>query len=228
MKPGTEGAAAGRIVLALEHLGEHAGAVELALRLAQSRRAELAGVLIEDLNLLRAAALPFACEIMAHAGEERPVGSALMQARLRRQAQRMQAEIERKAGAEGVRTSFRTVRGVGVRAALELREEADLFVVGRRGRGRWAGAGAAARIVAVEDPGKPAEPLEAAVRRIEAELTAGTEAAVERVAWRGAADLAAACRSLRPALLVAPAALVGAEALDLLLERVDCPVVLVA
>lgn len=226
MNPPTEGAAAGRVILALEHRGAHAGALELALRLAQSCGAELAGVLVEDLNLLRAAALPFACEIMAHAGDEREMGLALLQQRLRRLAQRLQAEIERKASAGGVRTSFRTARGVGLRAVLELREATDLFVFGRPGRRRWPGAGTDLRIVAVADGSTDPERLDAAVRRIEAELPAGTNAVVERVAWRGATELAATCRTLRTALLVAPAATVGAAEVELLLDRLDCPVVL--
>ncbi|MDR3419578.1 MAG: hypothetical protein P4L83_25640 [Nevskia sp.] len=224
MKTRTEGAAAGRVLLAIEQLGPHLDAMELAVRLAQSFDAELAGVLIEDLNLLRAAGLPFVRELVAYAGEERALDPGLLLDRQRRQFRRWQVEIEHKAGEEGVRTTFHTARGVGVRAALELRLAADLIVFGRRGRGRWGEAVVASRMLVLEDGGDAAARVEAVVARLGGDWP---EASVQRMRWRGVEELVAAVRRVRPALVAAPAGLIGASELEGVLERVSCPVVLV-
>jgi len=104
----------------LEAMGELAAAME----------AELAGLFVEDINLLRLAGLPFARAFsQERPGEQRLETGALEEA-LRAQARAAERALAAVAARAGVPYSFRVTRGLLESALLEAAQEADLLALG--------------------------------------------------------------------------------------------------
>jgi hypothetical protein len=220
-----------RIVLALECAGAHPAAMRMALRLARRHAAELAGLLIEDINLLHAAALPFTREITLH-GEERELEPEVLLRQLQRMAQELQRELARQAGELGVRMDFRTLRGVGIRAALETASEAELLVTGRPSRRRWPGGVHAPRVVLLagsSEDFRRARELALALMEEEGAASPPREAPEWLLLpWPKAAESLDVLRGEQPVLIVAVKTADGesSEILQALLEVSECPVAL--
>ena len=126
-----------RILLALEPWGIHQASLELALQLARAHGAELAGLLIEDLNLLRAADLPFTSEIMWTGAEERRLDPEVLLRRLRAETERLKESVVKRAESVGVRWSFRSVQALDIRGALAEIKKEELMIMGRLSRTPW-------------------------------------------------------------------------------------------
>ena len=100
-----------RIVAAL-HLHRRPGnGLEAIAELASRMEADLLGLFIEDVELLRLAALPFACEIGAASARQRGMDLAEMERSMRARAQDLQAALGAALGARNVPWSFRVARG---------------------------------------------------------------------------------------------------------------------
>ena len=82
-----------RVLLAQSIAGSHSGARQLALQLARRHRAELLQLIIEDLELLRAANLPVAIEVLRSTGEHRSLRSHDLEAAARTQAEELLKEL---------------------------------------------------------------------------------------------------------------------------------------
>ena len=225
MNAPAEAARIRRVILALEHSGVPPTTIELALRLARQRDAELAALLIENSNLLRAAAFPAAREILRHTGTERALNTAVLVQQLQRTARRLQSELERKAGAGGVRTSFRTLRGPGIHAALDSGLANDLLLFSRPASARPP---APTSPVAIVDlGGSSAQRVEAVAKDLLEGFAPRPTPPLVRINGATSAAIASACAVLQPNLLVMPASALPSVQLRALLDRIACPVLLV-
>ncbi len=118
-----------RILIALDASAQSLAALEQAAALAARLDAELLGLFVEDINLLRLAGLPFAREIGAHSARTRRLDDAGMERTLRVQARRAQQALSSVSERLRVQCSFRVARGqVGVRV-LEAAHDVDLVTI---------------------------------------------------------------------------------------------------
>jgi hypothetical protein len=105
--------------------------LEAAATLAADWQAELAGLFVEDIDLVRAAALPFCSELDFATAAVRPLESLALARSLRDRAEAMRAAIERQAATSRIEWTFRTSQGELVRETLAAGSEAELFIVCR-------------------------------------------------------------------------------------------------
>lgn len=134
-----------RIVVALDASAHSVAALEVAARLARTLEAELVGIYVEDLELVRVAQLPFALEIDFFSGRPRRIRSRGIERQLAHHAGRAREALRRVAERLELRWSFHTVRG---RPAVELggfAAETDLVTLGTRGRSMGRGLGSTTR-----------------------------------------------------------------------------------
>jgi len=122
-----------RIVVTLN--GSPAGplALDIAVRLAAALGAELEGIFIEDINLMRLADLPFLREVRAHSLVEQAISAADLQRDLHLLARQAESKLQRAAAAGGVRCSFRVWRGHARLETLNSSFEADILSLGGTG-----------------------------------------------------------------------------------------------
>jgi nucleotide-binding universal stress UspA family protein len=106
-------------------------AVEAATRLAAELQAELQGLFVEDINLLRLAELPFAREIAYASAVRRPLDFTVMERSLRAKAEEVRQALADSAHRVSVEWSFTVKRGHVTRAMLEAASAADLLITGR-------------------------------------------------------------------------------------------------
>jgi nucleotide-binding universal stress UspA family protein len=138
-----------RILVALDASPHSLAALEAAFELADALKAEIVGIFVEDVNLLRLAGLPFAREVGYPSGTDRPLDSVSMERALRIQAGQAREALAGVAARRQVRWSFRVVRGQVAAELLTAAHEADLLALGRAS---WASSrrvplGATARVV---------------------------------------------------------------------------------
>jgi len=129
-------AAPRRVLLALEPAGINPGSLQIAVQLSRTLRAELTSLLLEDVALLRAAALPFAREI-SHSGTERMLDPATLERSLRVRADRLREELARQIDPSGIAWSLRSLRGPGLETLLNEIRQSDVTVFGRAQRTPW-------------------------------------------------------------------------------------------
>jgi nucleotide-binding universal stress UspA family protein len=122
-----------RILVALDASPDSLAALQAAVRLAARMEAELLGLFVEDVNLLRVAESPFAREILYPSARETPVSRSSMELLLRRQSEQARAALESAAQRAQVRCVFRTVRGQVASELLSAAAEADLLAMGKLG-----------------------------------------------------------------------------------------------
>ena len=120
-----------RILVALDASPPSLAALETAVNLAERLDAELQGLFVEDINLLRLAQLPFARELRfpSHAAQE--VDTPQMEEQLRGQAAQAQRLLRQLAESRNITYSFTVVRGVVAASLLKATLDSDLLVLGR-------------------------------------------------------------------------------------------------
>lgn len=116
-----------RILVALDASPASLEALESAAELAARWKAELLGLFVEDVDLLRLAAAASATRFVYPTASEQPLSVFDMESELRALAERARSELGRAAAHLGVRWSFRTVRGRMVTETLLAAAEADLL-----------------------------------------------------------------------------------------------------
>jgi nucleotide-binding universal stress UspA family protein len=143
-----------RILVALYASAHSLAALETAVRLAANLRAELTGLFVEDVNLLRLADLPFAREVRTLSATTHQLNSQRVAADMRTQAARAQRALLRAAEESQLPTSFRIVRGHVPSELLAAAGEADLLLLGRTSRPvtQRSRLGSTARIVVTRAP----------------------------------------------------------------------------
>lgn len=143
-----------RIVVGVDESAHSRAALEAAAELAEAFEAELEGVFVEDVNVLRAVEHTFGYEISVFSGSPRSVQVGELERQLRERARRLQELFDRIARRSALRRQFRTVRG---RVDAELHQavgDEDLLALGRRGASgsERSSLGSTARSLAVEGP----------------------------------------------------------------------------
>ena len=125
-----------RIVVALDGSLYGLVALEAAASVAAALHAELVGLFVEDVNLLRLAELPFAREISYLAAAPRKLDVTGMTRQLQARATQAQEQLRQTAESKEIRWRFSVVRGLIADELLGATPETDLLVLGRVSRPR--------------------------------------------------------------------------------------------
>jgi nucleotide-binding universal stress UspA family protein len=132
-----------RILVALDASPHSLAALDAATELAVNLGAELSGLFVEDVNLLRLAQLPFSKEMDFMTQSSRSLDRAYLERQLRVQASRMRRALAERAEHSQVPWSFGVARGAITSELLKAAAEADLTILGKSGwsltRGRRLG-----------------------------------------------------------------------------------------
>lgn len=144
-----------RILVALDASSHSAAALEAAAELASRYGAELQGLYVEDVNLLRLAQLPFAQEVGQFTAIRRQLDVQEVRRQIRGQTGRIRRMFEVTTRRTRVRWSFQVTRGTVVNEVLDAASDVDALVLGRAGwslvaPGRM---GSTARAVLAQAPG---------------------------------------------------------------------------
>jgi nucleotide-binding universal stress UspA family protein len=108
--------------------------LKAAAELAARMNAELIGIFVEDINLLRVADLPFGQEIRLYSAQPESMSTTELERLLRMQARQAETSLQREAEIFRVHHTFNVRRGIVPREVLAAALEADLLVLGRSGR----------------------------------------------------------------------------------------------
>ncbi len=122
-----------RILVALDASPHSLAALEAAVELAALMEAEMLGLFVEDVNLLRMAELPFAQEVCVSTTACRWLDVQAIERDLRAQAARLRRMLAVHAGRARVRWSFEVARGVIAHELLTAAAQADMISLGRAG-----------------------------------------------------------------------------------------------
>jgi len=119
-----------RVVVSFDATPAGEAALETAIGLAAALDAEITGLYVEDIGLVRMAALPFTRELGLTSALLRPIETADIERALRLQAEQTRALLAAAAAALNLRWSFQVVRGHSVNAVFEFGEGGALVVLG--------------------------------------------------------------------------------------------------
>jgi nucleotide-binding universal stress UspA family protein len=121
-----------RILVAVDASPQSNAALDMAARLAATMQAELCGLFVEDVNLLRMAEAPSAREI-AYPGKAAPTSRASMERTLKARSEQIRNTVAAVAHRAKVPWSFRSVRGHVTTALRSAISEHDMIAIGRIG-----------------------------------------------------------------------------------------------
>jgi nucleotide-binding universal stress UspA family protein len=122
-----------RILVAVDASPHSRAALVAAVEMAARFEAELSGLFVEDINVLRAAALPFARELGEFSARRRQMEVERIERRLRARSRRVRELLEALSSERSIRSTFRVVRGVVPSEVQAAAGDADMLVVGRAG-----------------------------------------------------------------------------------------------
>lgn len=148
-------AAGGRVLVLLDGSRPSFAALEAAAEIAQSRGAEVLGIYVEEINLLRTAGYAFALEVGASSGQARPLDTGRIEARMQSLADQCRQGLEQAMTQRGIRQALKRCRGQVVSEVLSLAQPDDLLILGRVGWSAAPGArlGSTARTLVRQAPG---------------------------------------------------------------------------
>ena len=115
-----------RILIAVDPCHRDLIALERALGLAERMRAELIALFVEDENLLRLSALPFAREVQRSSAGERKLDKQQLTRQLQYHTTSLRESIQRSADRRNVRLATKVIQGEITRAALTALLETDV------------------------------------------------------------------------------------------------------
>ena len=119
-----------RILVALDASAHSRAALETASELASRLDAELTGLFVEDINLLRLAELPFAREIGYPSALRRELNLDAIEGVFKGIAEQARRAMAEAAGKVRVPWTFRVARGMVASELLAALAEADLLTIG--------------------------------------------------------------------------------------------------
>jgi nucleotide-binding universal stress UspA family protein len=122
-----------RILVALDASPHSLAALEAAADLAASFQAELIGLFVEDVNLLRLADLPFTREIGLFSARRRQIEVHEVERQLRGQARRVRRTFSVITQRLDLRGTFRVARGAITSKLLDAAADADMIILGKAG-----------------------------------------------------------------------------------------------
>ncbi len=141
-----------RILVALDASRASLDALSAAVALAERLGAELGGLFVEDVNLLRLGGHPLVREMRLPSGDWGPVERGSIEADLRAMASRAREALAEAAAPRRVAWTFRVARGRVSLEVIAAAEEADLLVLGVSGHRLTRGPGETARAAAARAP----------------------------------------------------------------------------
>jgi len=124
-----------RILVALDASAHSLAAVEAAAELAAAMQAEMEGLFVEDINLIRLASLPCTREVR-HTASVASLDLEQMERALKAQAAEARQALAAAARRAHVQWSFRVARGPVAHEVLAAAAAADLLTLGKLGRSR--------------------------------------------------------------------------------------------
>jgi nucleotide-binding universal stress UspA family protein len=136
-----------RILVPLDASLHARTALEAAVEIAAELNAELLGLFVEDINLLRAAEFPFAREVSGLSCTLRPLELRQLEAQLRAQAAELHGALAAVAERKEIPYSFRVIRGSVGSELVKAMAEADLTIMGRLGRSLTGRLGSTVRMI---------------------------------------------------------------------------------
>ena len=144
-----------RIIVAIDGSPTSLAALEATAELASAWGAEVVGLFVEDMNLLRMASLPFAREIGSHSGAHRAVNPDQFEREFRSQADRARNTLWYIAERFRLTASFQIARGSVNAELLKALSEADMLSMGKGGQSVAAslGLGTNAKAIAARTSG---------------------------------------------------------------------------
>jgi hypothetical protein len=226
MTGAAEGAGrAARVWVALDSASRSEAALEVAATLARDVRAELAGLYVEDADLLRLAGLPLAAEMNPLSSALRPLGTADLERQWRGQAAGMERALARVARHAGLDWSFQVRRGKPLAEACALAALHEVTVIaGRRLAPAHRPAAPGRSPVVLLLDGAAAGP---AARAFADGVALQLDARLEIIHDAGAAAAAARRAEVRLVLAARPAGVApDTEMMRRLLAEIRCPLVL--
>ncbi|MBC7182060.1 MAG: universal stress protein [Marinobacter sp.] len=150
------GAPPGRVLVLLDGSRMSYAALEEAARIAAATGADVLGLFVEELNLLRSAGYGFAREVGSASGVSRPFNKNDLEQRIHRLAGQAGQALAEAVGRYGGRHTLNIRRGSVVEEVLALAGPGDLLVLGRVGWSSAPGArlGSTARGLLRRSPGR--------------------------------------------------------------------------
>ena len=147
---------AGRVLVLLDGSRMSYAALKAAAEIAGSTGAEVLGVFVEELNLLRSAGYDFAREVGSASGVSRPFDPTKLEQRMQRLAGQARCALAGAVAHYGGRHTLSIARGSVVEEVLALAGPQDLLVLGRVGWSSAPGArlGSTARGLLRRSPGR--------------------------------------------------------------------------
>jgi nucleotide-binding universal stress UspA family protein len=133
------------ILVALDASPHSVAALMAAAELAALMEAELEGLFVEDINLLRLCGLPFGREIGSYSATARRLDNAGVERQLRALADTIEAVMARITATSAVPWRFSVRRGPVVNELLNAAQEAALVSLGRAGQTHRKSLGSTAR-----------------------------------------------------------------------------------
>ena len=128
-------AAIRRVLVALDASPQSRLALDAAARLAEWHGAELQGIYVEDINLIRLASLPVVREIGQTSPSPHPMDSGVLARRLSSSAAEAEHWLAETAAQRKVRWTFRVERGNVTSVISQAAGHADIVALGRAGTG---------------------------------------------------------------------------------------------
>src|SRR5690606_31783004 len=141
-----------RILVALDASPSSLAALQAAADLAAANDAELYGIYVEDVNLLRLADLPLVRQQSLFFSGGRSISRQQLERELRIQARQARRALEDAARRRRLRWTFRTAQGIISVELLAAASEADLIILGKAGWSRRRRLGSTARVVITQAP----------------------------------------------------------------------------
>ncbi|QTN41156.1 universal stress protein [Marinobacter salsuginis] len=147
---------AGRVLVLLDGSRMSYAALKAAAEIAGSTGAEVLGVFVEELNLLRSAGYGFAREVGASSGVSRPFDPAGVEQRMQRLASQARHALAGAVAPYGGKHTLSIARGHVIDEVLALAGPRDLLVLGRVGWSSAPGArlGSTAKGLVRRSPGR--------------------------------------------------------------------------
>ena len=122
-----------KILLPMDVSRDSLTALKVAFDLAAALHAEVAGVFIEDADLLTAVSLPFAREVGSFSGISKPIGTAEVEHRFGAVAGKARRAVMETGRKLKVAASFRVTRGDVPNEILRAAGGADVVIIGKTG-----------------------------------------------------------------------------------------------
>lgn len=139
-----------RILVAIDGSPHSLAALKLAADLASKVEAELIGVYVEDVNLLRLAELPITREVGFYSARVREIDVQRIKRQLRGQARRAEQALALIAESVEVRWSFQIARGLIPAEILAAAASSDLVILGKSGWSRRRRLGSTAQTLVIQ------------------------------------------------------------------------------